>query len=76
MTPLNLSAKSFCNYIGITYNGDILKSLRELGLIKYFRVGKKYMYPTTEAEKISEMLLNNEISIKINNRYYITINRI
>ncbi|WP_341217071.1 hypothetical protein [uncultured Wocania sp.] len=76
ITPLNLSGKEFSEALGITYNGDILKELRSLQLVSFFKIGKKYMYPTEDVKKVSNMLRNNEISIKTNNGYYITINKL
>lgn len=72
--PLNISGKQFCEAIGLTYNGDILKELRNLQLVSFFKIGKKYMYPYEDVKKVSDKLRNNEISIKTNNGYYITLN--
>ncbi|WP_299134619.1 hypothetical protein [uncultured Tenacibaculum sp.] len=72
--PLNITGKTFCQTIGITYNGQILQSLRELNLVSFFKVGKKYMYPVEETTIISDKLRNGEISIKTNDGYYITLN--
>jgi hypothetical protein len=75
ITPLNLSGKDFCNYIGVTYDRKILKQLREQKLvIGFFKIGTKYFYPTEEGNKLSEFLRKNIISIKTDNGYYITIN--
>ena len=72
--PLNLDGKSFLGRIGVTYHNDILLQLRELNLVNFFKVGKKYMYPAEDAKKISEKLRRREISIRTNNGYYIHIN--
>lgn len=74
ITPLNISSKEFCKSLGVAYNGDILKDLRELGLVDFFKVGKKYLYPSEDVVKVSNMLRSGEISIKTNGGYYITIN--
>lgn len=74
MEKLNISGKDFCQRIGITYNGQILVHLRELGLVNFFKIGKKYMYPSEDAKKISDKLRSGEISIKVNGGYYITLN--
>ena len=73
--PLNISGKIFCETIGIAYNGQILQSLRENNLVNFFKVGKKYMYPFEDVQKVSEKLRKGEISIKTNKGYYITINK-
>ena len=76
MTPRNVSSKGFCQYIGIAYHRSILESLRDLGLIEnFFKVGRKFMYPIEEAEKINQLLRKNIISLKADNGYYITINK-
>ncbi|WP_157821997.1 hypothetical protein [Tenacibaculum sp. Bg11-29] len=72
--PLNISGKIFCKTIGITYNGQILQSLRDLNLVTFFKVGKKYMYSFEETIMISNKLRKGEISIKTNGGYYITLN--
>jgi len=74
MHPLNVKAQDFCKIIGISYNSDILKGLRELNLIRFFKVGNKYYYPTEDAQIISKKLIKGNISIKVNGGYYITIN--
>jgi len=74
MNPLNVTGKEFCNALGVAYNGDILKSLRTLKLVDFFKIGKKYMYPFEDVKKVSDMLRKGEISIKTNNGYYITLN--
>ena len=75
ITPLNITGKDLCIKIGVAYNGQILKALRENGLVNFFKVGKKYMYPTEDAKKISDMLRSGEISIKVDGGYYITLNK-
>ena len=74
MTPLNVTGKDFCNAIGIAYNGDLLKELRNLKLVNFFKIGKKYMYRYEDIEKVSNKLRKGEISIKTNKGYYITLN--
>ncbi|MFY7671584.1 hypothetical protein ACOSP6_10920 [Tenacibaculum sp. MEBiC06402] len=73
-TPLNVTGKVFCERIGIAYNSQILQSLRDLQLISFFKVGKKYLYPFEETEKINHQLRKGEISIKVNKGYYVTLN--
>ena len=73
--PLNVTGKTFCEIIGITYNGQILQSLRDLNLITFFKVGKKYMYSREETVVISDKLRKGEISIKTNGGYYVTLNQ-
>ncbi|MFL0063714.1 hypothetical protein [Tenacibaculum maritimum] len=72
--PLNVSGKIFCKTIGLTYNGEILQALRDLNLVNFFKIGKKYMYPFEETKLISDMLRDGKISIKTNGGYYITLN--
>ena len=68
------STFSLCTSIGIAYSGQILQALRELELVSFFKVGKKYMYPTEDVKIVSDKLRNGEISIKTNDGYYIIIN--
>ena len=74
--PLNINGTEFCNRIGIAYNRAILNDLRELNLVKFFRIGTKYMYPAKDVEKVNELLLTGKISIKTNRGYYITLNKL
>ncbi|MCD8450136.1 hypothetical protein LNI98_10555 [Tenacibaculum dicentrarchi] len=71
--PLNVSGKIFCQMVGFTYNGQILQGLRDLNLVTFFKIGKKYMYPFEETKLISDMLRDGKISIKTNGGYYITL---
>jgi hypothetical protein len=72
--PLNLTGRAFCERLGIAYNGQIMQALRDQGLVDFFKVGKKYLYPREDIETINLKLRKGEISIKVNNGYYITIN--
>ena len=72
--PLNITGKVFCETIGISYNGQILQCLRDLNLVTFFKVGKKYMYPIEQTVEISNKLRKGEISIKTDRGYYITLN--
>jgi uncharacterized protein YydD (DUF2326 family) len=74
MESLNLTGKTFCEAIGIAYNGQILQSLRELQLVGFFKIGKKYMYYQEDVKKISDKLRRKEIFIKTNGGYYVTLN--
>lgn len=76
MERLNITGKDLCNKIGVSYNAQILRELREKALVNFFKIGKKYMYPSEDAIKISNKLRKGEISIKVNNGYYITFNEI
>jgi len=73
MEARNLTAFEFCKYLGVAKDTTIMKCLRELGLVSFFNIGKKFMYPLEEAEKVNQRLRNNEISIKTNKGYYIII---
>ncbi len=73
LEPLNLSAPAFCEYLGMNYNRSLLISLRESGLVSFFKIGVKYMYLRKDAEKVQELLLERKISIKTDKgKYYIT----
>jgi len=75
ITPLNISSTAFCKHIGLANNGEILKQLRELNLVRFFKIGKKYMYPAEDAKKVSDLLRDHKISIKTyKGGYYITLN--
>lgn len=71
--PLNITGKEFCREVGI--NREALIELRNLNLVGFFKIGVKYMYPFEDVKKISDKLRNDEISIKTNGGYYITINK-
>jgi len=51
-----------------------MQALRELGLVSFFKVGKKYLYAYEDIDAVNQKLRKGEISIKINNGYYITLN--
>lgn len=71
--PLNISGKEFLNTVGLPYHGEILKILREEGLVNFFKVGNKYLYHFEDVKTISDKLRRNEIRIKTDNgTYYIT----
>ncbi|MFK8281673.1 hypothetical protein [Capnocytophaga cynodegmi] len=73
--PMNLTAEQFCKTLGLAHNYQIMEQLRALKLVTFFKVGKKYLYPRTNIYKIQQMLVNQEISIKVDKGYYITLNR-
>ena len=72
MTPLNLKGEDFCNMVGLAYHSNILKCLRELNLVRFFKIGKKYMYYTEDVTKVNNLLREGKIEIKTSNGYYIT----
>lgn len=74
MEPLNINASTFCKKVGIAYDSALMQKLRDLGLIRFFKMGKKYMYYNEDSKKLSDMLRENKISIKTSNGYYVTIN--
>ena len=74
ITPLNITGKELCERVGMAYHRNILIQLRELGLVNFFKIGKKYLYHVEDVKKISDKLRNGEISIKTDGGYYITIN--
>ncbi|NAS30395.1 hypothetical protein GTQ40_05385 [Flavobacteriaceae bacterium R38] len=72
--PLNLTGKAFCERLGVSFNGQIMQSMRELGLVNFFKVGKKYLYAHEDIDIVNHKLRKGEISIRVNKGYYITIN--
>ena len=42
---LNVTGEQFCNSLGLPIRRDIMQQLRELQLVQFFKIGKKYMYP-------------------------------
>lgn len=74
--PLNITGEVLCKSIGIAYNGTIVKQFRSHGLVEFFKVGKKYMYPSEYIKILSDKLQNKEITIKTDKGYYITLNNI
>lgn len=72
--PLNLTGKAFCERLGVAYNGQIMQAMRELNLVNFFKVGKKYFYAYEDIETVNQKLRSGEISIKVNKGYYITVN--
>ena len=72
--PLNLTGKAFCERLGLSFNGQIMQSMRELGLVNFFKVGKKYLYAYEDIEVVNQKLRKGEISIRVDNGYYITLN--
>ncbi|MEM9649467.1 MAG: hypothetical protein AAF969_13390 [Bacteroidota bacterium] len=72
--PLNLTGKAFCERLGLSYNGQIMQAMRELKLVNFFKVGKKYLYASEDLVSVNQKLRKGEISIKVDRGYYITIN--
>lgn len=74
MQPLNLTNEQFCNALGLPRRADLMFHLRDLQLVKFFKVGKKYMYPVEYLHKVQEMLVRGDIQIKTDNgSYYVTL---
>lgn len=71
MNALNLTAKEFCALAGISHRSSLMAQLRELDLVKWFSIGKKRMYCTADAHKISEMLYRQEIAIRVSDNKYL-----
>lgn len=75
MRALNVNGSDFCGMIGLGFHSSLLKALRDLDLVSFFKVGTKYMYASDDVKKISEMLHRGEISIKTKKGvYYVTLN--
>ncbi|TLP81852.1 hypothetical protein [Maribacter sp. ACAM166] len=72
--PLNLTGKAFCEKLGVSYNGQIMLALRELGLVNFFKIGKKYLYAHEDVEAVNQKLRKGEISIRVDKGYYISLN--
>ena len=74
---LNITAKEFTSIVGIPYNANIMKSLRDLNLVGWFKIGKKFMYHFEDTQKISNKLRNKEIQLKVKDaRYYFAFSEI
>ena len=74
--PLNLTGKAFCEKLGVSYNGQIMQALRDLGLVSFFKVGKKYLYAYEDIYSVNQKLRKGETSIRVDKGYYITINEV
>jgi len=75
LRPLNITGKRFCEIIGIAYNNELLRELRSLNLVSFFKVGKKYLYHHEDVLKVNDMLRSCKISINTDKgNYYITLN--
>lgn len=70
---LNVTAEEFCNALGLPRRADLMMHLRDLQLVKFFKVGNKYMYPRTYIDKVQSMLLEGNIQIRTDNGEYYVI---
>lgn len=74
VTPLNVTAEEFCNALGLPRRADLMMQLRDLKLVKFFKVGNKHLYPRTYIDKIQNMLLEGKIQIRTDKgEYYVTM---
>lgn len=74
ISSLNLTNKEFCNALGLPFRADLMLQFRELQLVKFFKIGKKYMYPVEYLYKIQKMLVDGDIKIKTDKgEYYVTL---
>lgn len=72
--PLNVTGDQFCVALGLPKRRDIMQQLRDLQLVQFFKIGKKYMYPRTYINAIQEMLLGGKIQIRTDKgEYYIVL---
>ena len=72
--PLNVTGDQFCTALGLPKRYDIMQQLRDLRLVKFFMIGKKYMYPRTYIESIQQLLVNGKIQIRTDKgEYYIVL---
>jgi hypothetical protein len=53
-----------------------MQALRDLGLVSFFKVGKKYLYAYEDIYSVNQKLRKGEISIRVDKGYYITINEV
>lgn len=73
-TPLNINSRSLCERLGLGYHSKLLKDFRELNLIRFFKVGKKYLYYAEDVKPLNEKLRKGEVKIKTDEgTYYVTI---
>lgn len=71
---LNVTGEQFCNYLGLPIRRDIMQQLRELQLVQFFKIGKKYMYPRVYIDIVQKLLVNGDIQIRTDKgEYYITL---
>ena len=61
---LNVTGEQFCNYLGLPIRRDIMQQLRELQLVQFFKIGKKYMYPRVYIDIVQKLLVNGDIQIR------------
>nr|DAX66038.1 MAG TPA: hypothetical protein [Caudoviricetes sp.] len=72
--PLNVTGDQFCVALGLPKRYDIMQQLRDLGLVKFFMIGKKYMYPRTYIDAVQQLLVNGKIQIRTDKgEYYIVL---
>ncbi len=72
--PLNVTGDQFCIALGLPKRYDIMQQLRDLRLVKFFMIGKKYMYPRTYIESVQQLLVNGKIQIRTDKgEYYIVL---
>ena len=71
---LNVTAEEFCNALGLPRRADLMMQLRDLQLVKFFKVGNKHLYPRTYIDKVQNMLLDGKIQIRTDKgEYYVTM---
>lgn len=71
---LNVTGEQFCNSLGLPIRRDIMQQLRELQLVQFFKIGKKYMYPRVYIDIVQKLLVNGDIQIRTDKgEYYITL---
>lgn len=76
MQPLNLTNEEFCNALGLPRRPDLMLQFRELQLVKFFKIGKKYMYPIECLYEVQEMLVRGDIQIKTDQgAYYVALTK-
>ena len=74
MEKNKLTAFQFCDAVGIARNRGLLHEMRKLNLFKFYKSGSKFCYFKSEVAKVEELLKSGRISIKVNGKYYVTIN--
>lgn len=62
--PLNITAEKFCARVGISHSSKLMENLRALKLVTFFNVGRKKLYASEDADKLSDLLRRGEYSIQ------------
>ena len=72
--PLNVDGRKFLEKIGISFNAAIMKDLRDNNFVRFFKIGKKFMYYSEDIDTVNQLVRSKKISIRTDKGYYLTIN--